>query len=190
MDIILASASPRRKELLNQINIDFEIMVSDVDENITFDGDVSNYVKKLASLKANDISSKLKKDCIIIGSDTVVAFENEILGKPKDKQDAFNMLKKLQNNKCVVATGLSIIKKEKENIEEFIDASICEVYLDEMTDVEIEEYIFTGEPIDKAGAFAIQGVGGRYIKKIEGDYYAVVGLPINKVYKIISKINN
>lgn len=190
MDIILASASPRRKELLEQINIKFETIVSDVDENMSFDGNIDKYVKDLASLKANDIKNKVNKDCIIIGSDTVVVFNNNILGKPKNNQDAFNMLKMLQNNKCIVATGLSIIKKENKNIEEFKESSICEVYIDEMTDEEIKKYILTGEPMDKAGAFAIQGVGGRYINKIDGDYYAVVGLPVNKVYKILNKINN
>ena len=188
MDIILASASPRRKELLEQINIKFKIMVSNVDENCVFNGDISEYVKELAFQKANSIKNKVTGNFCIIGSDTVVFFENKILGKPKDKEDAFNMLKKLQNNKCIVSTGLCIIKVEKGNKKIYKDVSTCEVYLDEMTDEEIDEYINTGEPMDKAGAFAIQGIGGRYIKEIKGDYYAVVGLPINKVYKILRKI--
>ncbi len=188
MKVILASASPRRRELLKQINIGFEQIVSNKEENCIFSGNIEEYVTTLAFEKANAVMEDVKEDCIVIGADTVVFMNNQILGKPRDKQDAFNMLKNLQNNKCVVSTGLCIMKREGENIVIEKEASSCEVYLDEMTDTEIEEYIETNEPMDKAGAFAIQGFGARYIKEIKGDYYSVVGLPVNKVYKILRDI--
>lgn len=185
MKVILASNSPRRKQLLEQIGIDFEVIVSDVDESKVVSESVDKYVEKLAYMKAKDVYDKLNYDKIVIGSDTVVAFNGEVLGKPINENNAFEMLKMLQGNICEVLTGLCVISSK--NNKEYITHDKCRVYIQNMTDEEIWEYIKTGEPMDKAGAFAIQGIGGRYISKIEGDYYSVVGLPINKLYNILKK---
>lgn len=185
MKIILASNSPRRKQLLEQISINFKVIVSEVDESIVVSDSIDGYVEKLAYLKAKDVYDKLDYDRIVIGSDTVVAYKGKILEKPVDEKDAFNMLKILQGNTCEVLTGLCVINSNSKM--EYITHDKCKVYIQEMTDEEIWEYIKTDEPMDKAGAFAIQGLGAKYITKIEGDYYSVVGLPINKLYNILKQ---
>lgn len=190
MRIILASASPRRKELLEKLSVKYEVIVSDIEEKVEEYSDVQDFVKKLAMQKAKEVQKNTTGDRIIIAADTIVSMNNKILGKPKDKEDAFNMLKTLQSDSCDVITGIYIVKI-KNNIEERVYniAKTCTVILDDMSDDEINEYIQTGEPMDKAGAFAIQGIGGKYIKEITGDYYAIVGLPINTVYRILREID-
>lgn len=185
MKIILASNSPRRKQLLEQIDIDFEVVISEIDESVVVLEKIEQYVEQLAYLKAKDVYDKLKYDRVVIGADTVVAFNGKILGKPIDEQDAFDMLKTLQGNMCEVLTGLCVLNSKSDI--EYITHDKCRVYIQKMTDNEIWEYIKTGEPMDKAGAFAIQGIGAKYITKISGDYYSVVGLPVNKLYNILKK---
>ena len=184
--IILASGSPRRKELLNQIGIEFEVIKSTCEENAKAElpGEL---VKILSMTKAADVAGKIEKeaddDVLIIGADTVVVCNGEILGKPKNEQDAFDMLKKLQGKTHSVFTGVTLISLRygKELFHSFDAETKVKVSL--MNDDEIRNYISSGEPMDKAGAYGIQGVFAKYIEEIEGDYYNVVGLPISRLYQ-------
>ena len=168
--IILASNSPRRKELLTMLGYDFKVMSANCDENT----DIKNpkrLVKELSLRKASSI--KNQKNDIIIGSDTVVAVRNKILGKPKDTKDAFNMLKSLSGKSHMVYTGITIIKGDI-TVTKCIS---CRVNFRKISDNEISDYIKTNEPMDKAGAYAIQGKGSAFVKSIKGDYFSVVGFP-------------
>lgn len=176
--IILASQSPRRRELMKYITTDFEARVSDVDEALPQGITPKEAVMHLSKIKAEPFRNK--KD-IIIGADTVVAIGNTILGKPKDKQDAFNMLKMLSGKEHSVFTGVSILKGETEKT----FAVETRVKFFELSDDEIWSYIATKEPNDKAGAYGIQGYGSLLVEKIDGDYFNVVGLPISKLNKEI-----
>ncbi len=178
MKLILASGSPRRKELLALLNIPFEVVVSNFDEKIDQDKKLEDEIKRLSFGKAKSVFEK-NEDAVVIGADTIVTIDNKVLGKPKDIEDAKRMLTLLSNNVHTVITGVTIISKDK--TETF--ASSSKVYFDQLTDDEIKEYILTKEPMDKAGAYAIQGIGSKFIKKIEGDYYSIVGLPINQIYQ-------
>lgn len=187
MKIILASASPRRKELLSQINIPFEVIVSNVEEKIELGKTIYEKIEQLAYIKAQDVYENTTDDSIIIGADTVVYFNNQILGKPKDEKDAFDMLNNLQGNTCEVISGVCVIMQKNDKKEIYKTHDKCIVKIQQMSEDEIHQYIKTGEPLDKAGAFAIQGIGAKYIESIQGDYYSVVGLPVNKLYNILKK---
>lgn len=178
MRLILASGSPRRKEILSYLSIPFEVITSNFEEKIDENKPLEEEIKRLSKEKANTVF-KENKDSIVIGADTIVTIKNKILGKPKNKEEAYQMLKLLSNKKHAVITGVTIISEEK--TETF--ASISNVYFNKLTDKEINNYIATGEPMDKAGAYAIQGIGSKFISKIDGDYYAIMGLPINEIYK-------
>ncbi len=177
MKLILARGSPRRKELLNILDIPFEVIVSDFEETIDQSKPLEEEIKRLSLGKASTVFSK-HEDSVVIGADTIVTIDNKVLGKPKDKDDAYRMLKTLSNNKHTVITGVTILSKNKK--ETF---AVCsDVYFNSLNDDEIYDYINTKEPMDKAGAYAIQGIGSKFIKKIDGDYYAVIGLPISEIY--------
>lgn len=178
--VILASASPRRKEILGKTGIDFEVQVSDCDENID-EKQPDKLVMKLSELKARDVAAK-NPDAIIIGSDTVVAHKGHIMGKPADRAEAISMIKSFAGDIHQVYTGVTIIIPN----EKTYTYNVCtDVHVLQMTDEEIERYVDTGEPMDKAGAYAIQGLFAPFISKIDGDYYNVVGLPISSVYGIL-----
>lgn len=180
MRIVLASASERRIELLNRLVKDFDIIVSDFDESkVLFKGSIDRYVKDIALGKAMSTQKKLSNDSIIISADTVVTFNNKILGKPKDEEDAFNILKELQGKKHFVYSGVVVMNTATGVIKQ--ESLSTEVTFSEINDNEILEYIKTGEPLDKAGAYGIQGIGGIFVKEIKGCYYNVVGLPLNKL---------
>jgi septum formation protein len=186
MQIILASGSPRRKDLLEQAGIEFQVVVSKVEEIIRFQ-EPDSVVMDLSSQKAMDVADNTQGDCIVIGADTIVAYENEIMGKPVDEEDAFSILWKLQGHTHQVYTGVSIILKkenEKENkkIEKISFYEKTDVVMYPMTEKEIWDYIATKEPMDKAGAYGIQGKCAIYIKEIHGDYNNVVGLPLSRIY--------
>lgn len=200
--IILASASPRRKELLAQIGIDFEVRASSAEEKAKAKGP-AELVKELSALKAMDIWERLsgeeKKNCFVIGADTVVSVCGNVMGKPKDNEDAARMLSLLQNRAHQVYTGVTFVyagEKSDEGTGERIECRVKSFY--EKTDVfvypmsaeEIERYVATGEPMDKAGAYGIQGVFAAYIKGISGDYNNVVGLPVGRLYQEIKMMNN
>lgn len=182
--IILASASPRRKELLTQIGVKFDVMVSDKETDI----DSSNPVKaceKQAMQKALDIEEKAalkyKEDYIIIAADTIVALEDTILGKPKDKEDARLMLERISGKKHKVYTAVCVFNSRLKTQESFVEETTVEVA--ELSKEDIDFYLSKDEAYDKAGAYAIQGLFSRYIVGIEGDYYNVMGLPVGRVYR-------
>lgn len=189
-DIILASKSPRRKELLKQIDIDFRCIVSDKEEVITLDKP-KQVVKELAKQKVSDVENKIReveginKDTIIIGADTVVVYDDKILGKPCDKEDAYKMLKNLSGNIHRVYTGVSVIYLSGKLRKEIVFAECTKVYVNSLSDKEIYDYIDTLEPMDKAGAYGIQGKFGKYVSKIDGDYNNVVGLPLSALYNSV-----
>lgn len=183
--VILGSASPRRRELLAQIGINFDVLVSGGEERYT-STEPEEIVKELALAKAENVSAVLeeKESCLVIGADTIVVLDGEILGKPKDEEDAFRMLKSLQGRAHQVYTGTALLDYDTEGTKNVIRyAERTEVFVHAMTDTEIRQYISTGEPMDKAGGYGIQGRFAAYIDRIEGDYYNVVGLPVAYLYQ-------
>lgn len=179
--LILGSNSPRRKELLAMLGFEFIVRPSNCDETTDIT-DPELLVKELSKRKAFGV--KAEKTDTVIGSDTVVSINGSILGKPKDENDAFNMLKLLSGNTHTVYTGVTVLQ----NGNEITDCISCEVTFKDMTDDEIIGYIKTGEPMDKAGAYAIQGKGSAFVQKINGDYFAVVGFPCCYVNTVLNKI--
>lgn len=184
---VLASGSLRRQELLHRIVDDFEILVSNFDEDsVVFNGNVEEYVINLAKGKALSTKECLQEDAIIIAGDTIVVLEDEILGKPKNEEDAYNMLKNLSGKTHRVYSGIVLINMYNNKVEE---ASLyTEVRISNLSDEEIRDYIKTREPLDKAGAYGIQGFGGVFVEGINGCYYNVVGLPLNLLNKMLKKI--
>lgn len=194
MRLILASSSPRRKELLKKITDDFIVIESNFDEKtIEFQGDVSKYVMELAKAKAMDVSNKLRNEAkykklldqevFIIGCDTVVETENNILGKPKDNLEAEIMLKKLSGKVHRVYSGIAVVNASKKVFE--TDYACTEVAFSKLSMDEIRNYIKSGESLDKAGAYGIQGKAAIFVEEIRGCYYNIVGLPLNKLYKML-----
>lgn len=191
MKIYLASASPRRKELLKQVGLSFKTMPSTVEEKIT-KTEPAEVVEELSYQKAVDVCGKLvkegKEDFVVIGADTVVACWGEILGKPKDKEDAAGMLGKLQGGSHQVYTGVTLAWKYKDMPPMFATFSECtDVTMYSMSQEDIKQYVDSGEPMDKAGAYAIQGLCAAYIQGICGDYNNVVGLPVGRVCQELKK---
>jgi len=187
MKVILASKSPRRKELMDLLGIEYEIIVSEADETLEEGLSLEEQSKKLGYIKAKAVFDKTTGDRIVIGSDTMVIKNGELFGKPKDKQDAINMLNILKNDKHQVITSIAILVEKDGKYEEYLDCDISDVYVSNMTDEEIEKWIEVGNVYDKAGAYAIQSEFCIYVDKIEGNYGTIVGMPINKVYKILKQ---
>jgi septum formation protein len=189
MNIRLASASPRRKELLEQIGIPFEIKVVPVDEQIE-EKDPARLVEELSKRKAraafsiDEGTTDEQNDLLVIGADTVVSCKGEILGKPSNCDDAKRMLRLLSGREHRVYTGVTLRSAFREVT--FHEETV--VYFYPITDKEIDEYIESGEPFDKAGSYAIQGIGTKFIRGIQGDYNNVVGLPVARVYQLLLKI--
>lgn len=188
MKVILASKSPRRMELLKSINVEFTCIPSDKEEIITRT-EPEEVVKELSRQKALDVESKIDIDesAFIIGADTIVSCDDKILGKPKNEQQAREMLKMLSGRKHQVYTGVTIVDINKNDRVVKSYAEKTDVYVKELSDDEITEYIATKEPMDKAGAYGIQGEFGKYVEKIEGDFNNVVGLPLEKLTKELFK---
>ncbi len=179
--IILASASPRRKELLEQIGIPFSVITADIDENIS-ESDPKAYVMTLSYNKAYNIAAS-NEGSIVIGADTVVVCDGIILGKPIDENDAFRMLKMLSGNEHQVYTGVTILRfnNGKEQKTSFAERTTVKMF--ENDDETLRSYIKTKEPMDKAGAYGIQGKGAVLVESITGDYNNVVGLPIARLWR-------
>lgn len=187
LKFILASASERRKDLLSRIVSNFEVKISNFDEEkVEVSTNIENYVKTLAEGKAKDVALNCDNDYIIIGADTIVVIGDNILGKPKDKNHAFQMLKLLSNNVHRVYSGVAVINNQKNIMKS--ECLYTEVYFSEISDDEIWRYIESGECLDKAGAYGIQGYGGVFAEKINGCYYNVVGLPLNLLNKMIKNV--
>lgn len=187
MKIILASKSPRRKELMDLLGIDYEIMVSEADERIEEGLTLEEQSKRLGYIKAKAVFDQTSGNRIVIGSDTLVVKDEILFGKPKDRKDAINMIKTLKNDKHQVITSIAILVQKNGEYKEYLDCDITDVYVADMTDKEIEEWIDTGKAYDKAGAYAIQLEFVKHIVKIDGSYSSMVGLPINKVYNILKE---
>ena len=187
MKIILASASPRRRELLDQVGWEFCVRVSKVEEIITkiHPGEI---VEELSELKAKAVFSQTEGDVLVIGADTVVAHKGQILGKPTDTADAVRMLEALQDDTHQVYTGVTLCMRREgvETVKSFYESTEVDFY--PMSREEIEWYVNTGEPMDKAGAYGIQGLAGRFVKQIRGDYNNVVGLPAARLYQEVKQL--
>ena len=183
LKIVLASQSPRRKKLLNQLGINFDVIPSHTEEIITTNIPIT-IVRELSAQKSLDVSKKVD-NAFIIGSDTIVVFNNNILGKPTDKTDAFEMLSTLSNQSHSVYTGVSVVKKIDGQIaahHQFVEKT--KVTFSALSDSEIDAYIETGSPMDKAGAYGIQDDWGAvFVKEVQGDFYNVVGFPLNRFYQ-------
>ena len=188
--IILASGSPRRKELLLQIGIVPEIIVSHVEEKITSDVP-AEVVMSLAEQKAVDVAKNMPEGKVILGSDTVVAADGKILGKPKSHEEAYEMIRSLVGRSHQVYTGVCIVKKGaadgKDTVVSFYDET--DVQVSGMTEAEIREYADSEEPMDKAGAYAVQGFFARYIEGLRGAYANVMGLPVHLVYRKLKELD-
>ncbi len=182
MKIVLASSSPRRKELLETAGIDFEIDVQGVDE-IPLGNTPEEKVCSIAEQKCTPVATRRADDCVI-GADTVVCVDGEILGKPVDEADAKAMLRRLSGREHAVYTGVCIIKGEKKTV--FSEETKVRFF--DLTEDEISAYVKSGEPMDKAGAYGIQGLGCTLVEGICGDYFNVVGLPVAKTVRAIKKM--
>jgi septum formation protein len=177
-EIVLASGSPRRQQMLREVGITFTIAVSDINEDIEAGESPQAMVERLAVGKARAIA-KLHKSRWVIGADTTVFVQNEILAKPVDRQDATRMLKLLAGSTHQVWSSFALVNWEKR--EEYYESLRTDVTFTPMTEREISNYIDNGEPMDKAGAYAFQGIGAMFIKKIEGSHTNVIGLPLPEV---------
>ena len=181
MRIILASASPRRRELIGNLNIDFEVKTADCEE-ITIPGErPEDTVKRLSEAKARRVAELEGGDAVVIGADTVVAIDGKILGKPADENEAAEMLRLLSGRTHRVYTGITVIGGGK-TVSEYVET---EVRFYELTDSQIKRYIATGEPMDKAGAYGIQKYGSLLVEEIRGDYFNVVGLPVGRLDRVL-----
>lgn len=185
-NIVLASGSPRRSELLKRLHLTFDIKVSQIDEDAFEQTSPKDYVETLAIEKAKDIAKNLDEDAMVIGCDTVVVLDDKILGKPNDDDQAGEYLKALSGKTHYVYSGIAIL--DLGTGEQYLSHEITEVNMKDLSDDEIGAYVKTGEPADKAGAYGIQGIGSVLIEGIRGDYYNVMGLPINKLYKGFHKL--
>lgn len=184
--LILASSSPRRKELLQSLGLKFEVAVKPVSEEVTAAMDPGAVVEMLSLRKAQAVA-RTREHGLVIGSDTVVVHNGEILGKPENAQHAKEMLVKLQGNAHYVYSGVAIIDATTGKQE--VTHQKTKVILKSMTTAEIEAYVSTGEPMDKAGAYAIQGVASIFVAGIEGCYFNVVGLPLERLADLLKKMN-
>lgn len=183
-NFILASASPRRKEIFKQIGIDIKVVESSINESIRTDERPEQIAMSLAFQKAIDVSNKVDNS-IIIAADTIVVKENEIIGKPKNKLDARKTLQLLSGQKHNVITGFALIDNNR--LTKIVDYELTEVYFKDLDTIEIEAYLETYEYLDKAGSYAIQGKGSLLVEKINGCYFNVVGLPISKINDSLKK---
>ena len=185
MDIILASQSPRRRELLERMGLTgFRVVSPDVDENLGEELPPAELVSRLSRRKAQAVAQQVKQDALIVAADTVVALEGTILGKPADELSAFRMLTTLSGARHQVYTGLTVLRGD----EVCTEYEVTDVTFRELSEGEIEDYIRTGEPMDKAGAYGIQGYGALFIEGIQGDYYNVMGLPVCRLGRILDRL--
>lgn len=185
MDIILASKSPRRRALLEQMGVrDFRIVTPDIDEHMDRDLPPAELVRQISLEKAQAVAAQADPNTVVIAADTVVALDGVVLGKPAGKEEAFRMLSLLSGNRHQVYTGLTVLRGEQV----FSQWEETAVTFRSLTAEEIEAYIATGEPMDKAGAYGIQGYGALFIEGISGDYYNVMGLPVCRLGQILGQL--
>lgn len=177
--LVLASASPRRKELFLHLGVPFEVITSNVEETSVQGKDFKDYVQKVALLKSQDVASR-NPGKTVIGADTIVVFNNELLHKPKTREKAIEHLEKLSSNKHEVMTAVAIITKDRQA---YTFVEVTNVYFKKLSKTLIEKYVDTKDPFDKAGGYGIQTGGALFIDRIEGDYNTVVGLPIATLFE-------
>ncbi|UFJ39057.1 Maf family protein [Brevibacillus humidisoli] len=182
--LTLASASPRRRELLSSLGLPFQVQESHVDEQISTDLAPETIVETLSLGKAQAVAGKVGSG-LVIGSDTIVVLDGEVLGKPRDEADALRMLSSLQGEEHTVYTGVAVIDAGSGRTE--LAHSATKVKMRPLTEREIRAYIATGEPMDKAGSYAIQGIGATIVERIAGDYFTVVGLPLHLTSQLLSR---
>ncbi len=184
--IVLASKSPRRRELLENIGLKFSVIVTDTDEEqVSKDLEPGLYVRELSFLKATSAARFADKDSFVIGADTVVVFEGEILGKPKDKEDAANMLRKLSGKVHSVYTGITVT--DTNDMHSVSEYEKTDVSFRELSDREINHYINNFNVLDKAGAYGIQEFASTFVNSVRGDYFNIVGLPVCRLCTLVSK---
>ena len=184
--IILASASPRRKELLEKLDLDFSVCPADIDESLLPDEDAAMYPLRTAVQKAMAVA-KTTEDALVIAADTVVAVDDDILGKPRDEAEAKAMLQRLSGREHIVITGIGVVDTVSGRTLSATEQTI--VYFHPLRDEEIDAYIATGECMDKAGSYGIQGKGSLLVRKIDGDYFNVMGLPLSRLYRLLLNID-
>ncbi|HEX5889630.1 MAG TPA: Maf family protein [Pyrinomonadaceae bacterium] len=182
--VVLASSSPRRKELLDAAGWPYEAIVAGIDESILLNEEPAVYVQRLARSKAKAVATRLESG-LVLGADTTVVIENEILGQPVDDDDARRMLKLLNGKWHEVLTGVAVVRVGGETL---VDYETTRVRFAEMNDREIDWYVATGEARGKAGAYGIQGAAGLFIEEIQGDYFNIVGLPIRLAYELAARV--
>ena len=178
--LILASSSPRRADLLRAAGIPFQVFAADVDEAVLKLEPPGEHVRRLAREKA-DAAFVIHPDAVVIGADTIVLVGGEIMGKPRDEKDAVRMLRLLSGREHEVLTGVAIVARRGIVVE----VAKTRVWVNPLSDAEIDDYVATGEPLDKAGGYGIQGLGSRFIDRIQGSYSNVVGLPVSLVYRLL-----
>lgn len=183
MDIILASASPRRRELLERMGLSFTVRTADHDETMDPAADPEAEVRRVSCLKAEAVQALCGPDDLIIAADTIVVCEGRVLGKPTDESDAFRMLRLLSGRKHRVITGLCVLQGEQVSCV----SEVTRLSFRPLTDAQIHAYIATKEPMDKAGAYGIQGLASMFIPGIEGDYYNVMGLPVCTLAQLLER---
>ncbi len=183
MELILASASPRRKELLTRMGLEFTVRTASHDESMDPEKAPQEEVKRVSALKAKAVKALCKEDALIIAADTIVVLGDAVMGKPATEEEAYTMLKSLSGREHRVITGLSVMQAEKE---ETVSVT-TDIRFRELRDEEIYAYVRSGEPMDKAGAYGIQGLGGLFVESLQGDYYNVMGLPICTLAQILRR---
>lgn len=182
--LVLASSSPRRQELLKMLGLNFTVIPSSIEEEHFAALPPEEMVKELSKAKAEEVGVQVE-NALVIGSDTIVTLEGKILGKPANPGEAMRMLKNLRNKEHTVITGLAIYDTNSGRT--LVDFDQTQVFMGSISDSDIENYVKTGEPLDKAGAYGIQGIGGAFIESIRGSYYTVVGLPIHKLRNMLKE---
>lgn len=189
MKIILASSSPRRKDLMDLAKIEYEVIPSNFDEKVDYCLNLEEQSKEIAYGKAKDVFENTQADRVIIGSDTLVILDGKQFGKADSREEAIEMLKKLQGKAHSIYTSLAILIENQGDYKEYKELHEVRVFVREMSDEEIEHYVDEERPFYCAGAYAIQGFFAVFVDKIEGDYPTALGLPINRVYRILKENN-
>lgn len=187
MKIILASKSPRRKELLSLLGLTFDVLPSNAEEDMKQKLTIGKLAENLSLQKAQDIFNQTSGDRVVIGSDCMVYAKGNIFGKPKDDDDAIKMLKTLSGSWHKVVTGLCVLIERGGVVTKYCTHDITKVKFVKLTDEMIEKYLKTGEHKDKAGAYAVQGYSGAFVEKLNGNYSTVIGIPTHKLYQILHK---
>lgn len=182
--LILASQSPRRKEILEKTKLPFVIVVSEYEEDMTEDLPPNVLAEKLSRGKAEKVAKK-HPNAVVIAADTFVLFENTLLGKPKSEDEAADMLRRISGKRLTVITGVTLLEHETQKEVSFSEETQLE--MKELSDSEIQNYIATGEPMDKAGAFGMQELGASFVKRVEGDFFSAVGLPL---YRLVQELKD